>query len=113
MRKGRFDRLLAGTVLSLIVAAPTLSNAAPDRIESVGPLPPSLNGQLPRHRDAAPVPPPPATYVPAPPSRNADTDAPRNADVSPPRNTDTAAPANSDSGGFGIKSAIDKLFAAS
>ena len=31
MRKGRFGRLVAGTVLALIVAAPTLSISAPDR----------------------------------------------------------------------------------
>ncbi len=36
MRKNRFDRLLAGTVLALIVAAPTFAIAAPDRVESVG-----------------------------------------------------------------------------
>jgi len=58
MRKRQFDRLLAGTVLALTIAAPALSIAAPDRIESVRPLPPSLNGQPLRHREAAPVPPP-------------------------------------------------------
>ncbi|MGA7971854.1 MAG: hypothetical protein WCA36_03535, partial [Pseudolabrys sp.] len=45
MRTARFGRLLAGTVLALIVAAPTLSISAPDRVESVRPPPPTLNGQ--------------------------------------------------------------------
>jgi murein L,D-transpeptidase YcbB/YkuD len=57
MRKNKVDLLLAGTALALIVAVPTLAFGAPDRIESVVPLPPSLNGQAPRHREAAPVPP--------------------------------------------------------
>jgi len=64
MRKRQFDRLLAGTVLALTIAAPALSIAAPDRIESARPLPPSLNGQPLRHREAAPVPPPPTGYTP-------------------------------------------------
>jgi hypothetical protein len=46
MRTGRLvGRLLAGTVLALIVAAPTLSISAPERVQSARPLPPSLNGQ--------------------------------------------------------------------
>ncbi len=46
MRTGRFiRRLLAGTVLALIVAAPTPSVSAPERVQSVQPLPPTLNGQ--------------------------------------------------------------------
>ena len=63
MRKASFDHLMAGTMLALIAVTPTLSVAAPDRIESVRPLPPSLNGQAPRHREAAPVPPPPLQRV--------------------------------------------------
>ena len=63
MRKTLVDRLLAGTVLALIAATPTQSIAAPDRIESAVPLPPSLNGQPLRQREAAPVPPPPAGYT--------------------------------------------------
>src|SRR5471032_3584632 len=64
MRKTRVDHLLAGTMLALIVATPTLVVAAPDRVESAVPLPPSLNGQPLRHREAAPVPPPPVGYTP-------------------------------------------------
>ena len=61
MRTARFGHLLAGTVLALIVAAPTLSISAPDRVESVRPPPPTLNGQrIYRHRNhrrrAAPLP---------------------------------------------------------
>jgi murein L,D-transpeptidase YcbB/YkuD len=50
MRKNRFNRLLAGTALAAAIAAPTMSPAAPDRIESVRPPPPSVNGQVIRHR---------------------------------------------------------------
>ena len=51
MRTGRFGRLLAGTVLTLIVVAPTLSVSAPDRVESVRPPPATLNGhRIYRHR---------------------------------------------------------------
>jgi L,D-transpeptidase YcbB len=65
MRKTSVDRLLAGTMLTLIAAAaPTISIAAPDRLESAMPMPPQINGQAPRHRDAAPLPPPPAGYAP-------------------------------------------------
>ena len=51
MRTARFGRLLAGSVLALIVAAPTLSISAPDRVESVRPPPATLNGhRIYRHR---------------------------------------------------------------
>lgn len=50
MRKNRFNRLLAGTALAAAIATPTMSPAAPDRIESVRPPPPSVNGQVIRHR---------------------------------------------------------------
>jgi L,D-transpeptidase YcbB len=51
MRNGRPSRLLAAGVLALIVAAPMPSVAAPDRIESVRPLPATLNGRrIYRHR---------------------------------------------------------------
>ena len=63
MRQKKFVPLLAGTMLAAIVAAPSFVIAAPDRVESVRPLPPSLNGQMPRQREAAPVPPPPADYA--------------------------------------------------
>jgi murein L,D-transpeptidase YcbB/YkuD len=62
MRKIGVDRLLAGIMLALIAATPTMSIAAPDRLETVVPPPPLLNGQPVRHRDAAP--PPPAGYTP-------------------------------------------------
>ena len=60
MRKISVDRLLTGTMLALIATTPILSIAAPDRIESAVPLPPSLHGRPLRQREAAPVPPPPA-----------------------------------------------------
>jgi murein L,D-transpeptidase YcbB/YkuD len=41
MREFRFDHLLAGTMLALIVTAPGFAGAAP-RVESAAPLPPSL-----------------------------------------------------------------------
>ncbi len=63
MRKNKFDLLLAGTMLALI-AAPTHAIAAPDRIEAVVPMPPSLNDQMPRQRDAAPMLPPASEPTP-------------------------------------------------
>jgi murein L,D-transpeptidase YcbB/YkuD len=109
MRKERFDRLLAGTMLALIVTTPTLSTAAPDRVESIRPLPPSLNGRPLRHRDAAPtqqqqqqqqqriIPvPEPRAEAPAAPEPVAQAPAPREPD---------AAIAD-------IKSALDKPLAA-
>ncbi|MCF8475559.1 MAG: L,D-transpeptidase family protein [Pseudolabrys sp.] len=70
MRSFRFDLLCAGAMLASIAAAPTSSSAAPERIRQVVPLPPSVNGQIiRRHREAAPVPPPPAPTqrsIPAP-----------------------------------------------
>src|ERR1019366_6627181 len=99
MRKSQIDRLLAGTMLALIVAAPTVSVAAPDRVESVMPLPPSLNGHTPRHREAARVPPPRVGYPPPP---------------AEPRAQAPAAPRDSDTGNnFNINGALDKIFAAS
>ena len=65
MRKQSFERLLAGTMLAAIVATPAISIAAPDRLQSVGPMPPSLNSQAPRRREAAPVPPPTGYTPPA------------------------------------------------
>ncbi len=101
MRKQGFDRLLAGTMFALIVAAPTLAFAAPDRVESVVPPPPSLNGQTNR-REAAPVPPPPALPV-----------LPAAAEPEP-RAQAPAAPREIDNGeNFNIKGALDKIFAAS
>ena len=60
MRNKKFERLMAGTMLAAIVAMPGIASAAPERVESARPLPPSFNGQPIRHREAAPVPPPSA-----------------------------------------------------
>jgi len=82
MRKSVFDRLLASTMLAAAVTTPMLANAAPDRVESVRPLPPSLNGQVLRHRDVAPATPP-------------DAPAPRRHEATPepqPAATPVAAP---------------------
>src|SRR5471032_3030701 len=62
MRNKLVDRLLAGSMLALIVTAPAISIAAPDRVESAVPLPPTLNGQAPSQREATP--PPPVGYTP-------------------------------------------------
>ena len=65
MRNHKFVPLLAGSMLAAMAAAPGFVLAAPERVESVSPLPPSLYGQPPRPREAAPVPPPVATAPPA------------------------------------------------
>src|SRR5882757_9789469 len=86
MRKERLSRLLAGTMLALTVAAPAF--AAPDRVESIIPPPPSLNGQT--QRNTLPLPPLDAE----------------------PRMQAPAAPRDSDNGAV-FKGALDRLFAAS
>jgi murein L,D-transpeptidase YcbB/YkuD len=53
MRKNKFDFLLAGTLLALI-AAPNSAIAAPDRIQSVVPMPPTLNGEQQRYEAQPP-----------------------------------------------------------
>jgi murein L,D-transpeptidase YcbB/YkuD len=53
MRKNKFDFLLAGTLLALI-AAPHSAIAAPDRIQSVVPMPPTLNGEQQRYEAQPP-----------------------------------------------------------
>jgi murein L,D-transpeptidase YcbB/YkuD len=103
MRKDRVDRLLAGTMLALIVAAPALAIAAP-WIESVVPPPPSINGQPLRHRDAAPVPPPAPPPAAAPPVATPEPMAQAPA---------PAAPRDAGAGSLDIKGTLDKLFAAS
>jgi murein L,D-transpeptidase YcbB/YkuD len=64
MSKTLADRLMAGTMLALIAAMPARAIAAPDRIETVSPLAPSINRQAQRHREAAPLPPLSAGYTP-------------------------------------------------
>ncbi len=59
MRNLRLDQLLAGTMLALIVATPSISVAAPESIRQIAPPPPTLNGQPMRRREAPPVPPAP------------------------------------------------------
>ncbi|MDP2409523.1 MAG: L,D-transpeptidase family protein [Pseudolabrys sp.] len=105
MRKHRVDRLLASTVLSLIVAVPTVAVATPDRIQSVAPLAPSLNGRMPRPREAAPLPPAPLPSTPLPRAQPVATE-PRVINIAPPAEPpaadaraetprETVAPANS------------------
>jgi murein L,D-transpeptidase YcbB/YkuD len=109
--RNRHDRLLAGTVLALIVAAPMQLSAGP-RVDSVGPPPPSLNGHNPifRQREAAPVPPAPPQYVaPAETRHVAPTAPPEEQRVQAP----PAAPAPREAQGGIIKSTLDKIMAAS
>ena len=66
MRKGRFGRLFAGSLLAVTVMAPMPGLAAPDRFLSAVPPPPMLNEhRARRHRHAVPIP-------PLPPSARAD-----------------------------------------
>lgn len=62
MRHNRFDRLLAGTAFFVAIVLPGFSVAAPDRIESVRPLPPTMNGQPTQSRQIIQV--PPSTMAP-------------------------------------------------
>jgi L,D-transpeptidase YcbB len=77
MRKIGLARLLGGTALALTLAAPTPTNAAPDRVESaVVPLPAALNGQTPPQREVAPLPSPPETPPSAAALQNSDSSKP-------------------------------------
>ena len=84
MRKLRFDHLLAGTVLALVVGAPGAAFAAP-QAEAIAPMPPMLNGRVTIHRDVAPAPAPAPVVAPTEPKN------------------DTSL----------VRSALDKIFAAS
>ncbi len=115
MRKQSFERLLAGTMLAAIVAAPTMSMAAPDRVQSVGPMPPSLNGQMPRRREASPTP-PPAGYTAPAVQRTAPALEPRAqapAAIEPMVQAAPPAAAEPNAGAAEAKSALDKQLAAS
>jgi murein L,D-transpeptidase YcbB/YkuD len=108
MRKGRLDHVIAGALLAASLAAPTLGQASPERVRSVVPPPPSINGQsAPRHR-----------ITPAQETHDADTaPAPRqDAAPSPPPAPPPAPAADlkpSDTGGLDIKGTLDRIFAAS
>jgi murein L,D-transpeptidase YcbB/YkuD len=113
MRNKRFSRLLAGTVMSAAIVAPTFTNAAPNSVETVRPLPPSLNGQMQRHRATPPAPPPSQAPSAAPRQRNA---------APPPQAQPAAAPvsapapspmAREPDSGFDNKTALDKVLASS
>jgi len=119
--RNRYDRLLAGTVLALIVAAP-INAGAQSRVQSVGPLPPSLNGHSPtfRQRSAVPVPPPaPEDAAPAPmPAQPAENTrlAPPAAPAEEQRARVQApppAPAPREAQSGLIKGTLDKIMAAS
>src|SRR5579862_7839352 len=81
--RNRYGRLLAGTMLALVVAAP-LPAAAEPRVQSVGPLPPSLNGQRPVRRHEI-VLPPPSQDDAAPPQSDVDDQAPPRAQAQRPQ----------------------------
>ncbi|AXK83177.1 murein L,D-transpeptidase [Pseudolabrys taiwanensis] len=98
MRNKRFDRLLAGTVLGAAMLTPTLSMAQQDRVEPARPLPPSLNGQMLRHRDPAP---PPQFQIPAMQQREA----------TPARALATPTPREADN--IDLKGSLDNVMAAS
>ncbi len=106
----QFDRLIAGTALALIVAAPALTDARP-RVESALPPPPSLNGErVIRERVQRPLPPPaPAQYEAPQPVAPRETARAAEPPAEPP-----PAPApRATGGGFDIKGTINKFFSAS
>ena len=68
MRKNKFDYLLAGTLMALI-AAPSSAVAAPNRVEKVVPMPPTLNNEQQRYEAK---PPHETQATPAPVTPNTD-----------------------------------------
>jgi murein L,D-transpeptidase YcbB/YkuD len=108
MRNGRLDHVIAGAVLAASLAASVPGQASPERVRSVVPPPPSINGQTaPRHqitpvqepRDAEPSPAPRQEAEPLPPPASPPAPA---ADLKP-----------SDTHDLDIKGALDNIFAAS
>jgi murein L,D-transpeptidase YcbB/YkuD len=118
MRKQSFERLLASTILAVIVATPAVSIAAPDRIIQVSPPPPSINGQPQRRREAPPVPPQPVNNAPA--QRSVPMPEPRAQVIAPApvaapdpvAHAPATATHETDSAVAEIKSALDKPLAA-
>jgi murein L,D-transpeptidase YcbB/YkuD len=114
MRKGRFG-LFAGSVLAVTAAAPTLSVSAPDRVESVLPPPPMLNGHRTIRRHAAPTPPPPAPAIRHRVTIHRDP-PPVHAAVPVPQHAPTPlakAQHPTEKNGIGFKGALNKVMAAS
>lgn len=137
MRTGRLGRIFAGAMLALIVAAPTLSISAPERVRSVRPPPATLNGQrsydyrryqhrtAPRRqpaarstrvqptteryraREATPLPPMPPSRI-APPAPAPVTPVAAQTPAPAPAPTATKA----DTGAFALGTALDKPLAA-
>jgi L,D-transpeptidase YcbB len=94
--RNRFDRLFAGTVLALVVAAPALTHARP-RAEAVVPLPCSFHDHRAAPREATPRP------LPMPARKSAPQAA------APARHPAAAAPApRAAQTGFGNKGVPDK-----
>jgi len=118
MRKARLERLVAGTMLALIVATPTLSVAAPDRVESIAPPPGMLNGQS-RRREADPMPPRlqriisvPEKRAQAPTEPETKNDPKIGPKFDPPARVEAPAVAPREAA-TDFKSAVEKSFAAS
>ena len=115
MRENRFDRLLAGTVLAVAVAAPGLAIAAP-RVETVYPAPPSLNGRIIRHQEPMQEPPPAARAQALPRQREATPvpPAPQPAAVRPEPAPSPSRQREADSkSGIDLSGTLDKLLSAS
>jgi murein L,D-transpeptidase YcbB/YkuD len=114
MRENRFDRLLAGTVLAVAVAAPGLALAAP-RVETVYPAPPSLNGRIIRHQEPMQEPPPAARAQALPRQRDSAPVPPPQPAAARPEPTPAPEPAReADSkSGIDLAGALDKLLSAS
>ena len=109
MSKFRFDRLLAATLLA--AAAPAVAQAAPDRVRSVLPLPPSLNGEMIRHSDQVPEPPSaPAARVQEKPAEAVPARRPEHVQAQP---ADAhQQPATPHESGLGLRGTLDRLLSA-
>ncbi len=112
MRKQNVDRLLAGTMLAMIAAAPTASWANPERVQSVRPPPPVLNNQMPR-REAAPVPPPASQRTAPEPRVQAPAPASEPVMQAPVVQAPAVTPREPGTSAADIKSTLDKQLAAS
>ena len=107
MCKFRFDRVLIAGLLA--TAAPGIALAAPDRVRSVLPPPPSLNGEVIRHSEPAQEPPPPHRVQP----REEEVLPPARPEAAKAQAAEPQQQAESRESGISLRGTLDRLLGAS
>jgi murein L,D-transpeptidase YcbB/YkuD len=109
MSKFRFDHVLIAGLLATV--APSIAFAAPDRVRSVLPPPPSLNGEVIRHSEPAPEPPPPPAQRAQP--RNEEALPPARPDAAKAQAAEPQQAAEPRESGVSLRGTLDRLLSAS